>query len=77
MPRMSKKPILHETYRGYKIWHRPWLKRRPYQCEVPHFPGQSRKSDRGNVAGCRNMIDRGINYLQQTLFNPEHTADDD
>jgi hypothetical protein len=62
---MAKKTAtLHETYKGYKIWHRPWLKLRPWRCEIPHATHGSGHGEYGTLAGCKNIIDIGVRHLR-------------
>lgn len=63
---MPKNPELVETHRGHRIWHRPWIKRRPYRCEVPRRVGdRERGADKASQAGCRELIDRAIRGLSR------------
>lgn len=49
---------LHETYKGYKIYHRARIKRRPWRCEVPGTNG--RMADEYTLQGCKKLRDRQI-----------------
>ena len=63
---MSKpKSELIETYRGYEIRHRPWLKRRAWRVQIPPaHGGRTLWADVESQERARWHIDRGI-YLNQ------------
>jgi hypothetical protein len=51
---MDKRPVLHEIYQGYVIYHRPWLKRRPWRVKL----SDRRGADHASLEACKNFIDR-------------------
>lgn len=53
----APKSTLHETYKGYQIRHRPWLKRRPWRAQIP-YDGRVKWCDVDSVAHAKNLIDR-------------------
>lgn len=59
------KPVYHSTHKGYRIYHRPTIKRRPWRCEVPQHPG--RHADKRSLTACRNFIDRGVRNLERFI----------
>jgi hypothetical protein len=52
---MGRKAVLAELYRGYEIWHRPWIKRRPWRAQVPDNP--ERYADKKTLTEARTLID--------------------
>jgi hypothetical protein len=60
---MEKRPILHETHHGYKIYHRPWIVRRPWRAQVPDRP--TRCADVATLDAARAFIDRRLEHMRR------------
>ena len=61
MPK-TKQQQTEQTYRGYTIIYRPWLKHRPYRCQVPNT---DRWADWATLDKCKHLIDQGIAWMEQ------------
>jgi hypothetical protein len=59
---MTTKPKsdLIETYKGYQIRHRPWLKRHDWRCQVPNAEGSNRWCNVASHQRARQLIDRQL-----------------
>lgn len=54
------KSRLHETYKGYEIRHRYWLKRRPWRAQLPDPEGRTVWCDVASLQAARALIDRSL-----------------